>query len=229
MLISLHLPKTAGSSFRATLEEYYKNGMIRDYADLPINTPLFKRNVSALKKCIMPDTIEQDVACIHGHFLPIKYFFVREAKFITWMRDPVERLASHYYYWMRHYNPQHCPSLHRRVVEEKWSLERFCLSREMRNFYGQFLWGFPMSRFSFIGITEYYDSEIKYFSSQFIQSTLPAYSININEAKKEATYFSDEIALREKIEAYHSKDVALYQKALRMRSARLLSDGWMDE
>ncbi len=89
MLISLHLPKTAGSSFSASIARYYQDSLMYDYGDLPINTPVFKRNVTALKNCI-PNAIKtyKNIECIHGHFLPLKYLFCRNTKFVTWMRDP---------------------------------------------------------------------------------------------------------------------------------------------
>ena len=67
------------------------------------------------------------------------------------MRDPVERLASHYHYWVRNYAPRSAGELHRRVVEEAWSLERFCLGPELRNVYSTFLWGFSLRRFGLSG------------------------------------------------------------------------------
>ena len=36
MLISVHMPKTAGLSFRATLEEHFGDGFSYDYADYPL-------------------------------------------------------------------------------------------------------------------------------------------------------------------------------------------------
>jgi len=36
MLISLHLAKTAGSSFFTSLKDHYANQILRDYADLPL-------------------------------------------------------------------------------------------------------------------------------------------------------------------------------------------------
>ena len=157
MLISLHLPKTAGSSFVASLEQYYGDRILRDYTDLPINTPVLRRNRRALVNSVLTCFRDYDnIDCIHGHFLPLKYFLYgilnKDVQFVTWVRDPVERLASHYYFWVRSYHPDKAPLLHKRVVEEKWSFERFCLSEELRNFYCQFLWGFPLARFSFIGL-----------------------------------------------------------------------------
>lgn len=190
---------------------------MRDYADLPINTPVFQRNRNALKMCILNRVkTHKNVECIHGHFLPLKYLLLRDTKFVTWMRNPIERLASHYFYWLRNYNPQNVPLLHRKVIEEEWSLERFCLGPELRNFYTQFLWAFPFRRFDFIEITEHYKTEIEYFSNKFLGTTLQTHSKNINPKNDNTTYFKDK-NLRAKVEQYHSKDVSLYKRALNIR------------
>src|SRR5205085_9196261 len=111
------------------------------------------------------------VECIHGHFLPVKYLLLairREITFVTWVRHPVQILLSNYYYWRRTYEPDTSPRLHRQIVEEDWSVERFCLSAEMRNLYGQFLWGFPVENFDFIGVTEFYEEDLAYFAKRYL-------------------------------------------------------------
>ena len=49
-----------------------------------------------------------------------------ECRFVTWLREPLQRLVSHYYYWQRSYDPaaDDTSSLHRRVVEEAWTLQK---------------------------------------------------------------------------------------------------------
>jgi len=221
-LVSLHLPKTAGESFYASLDEYYKGRVLRDYADLPINTPPLQRNTTALIKCVFNNFQDyRKYDCVHGHFLPVKYLLyshiAKNVKFITWMRDPIERLASHYYFWIRSYNSKNAHPLRKRVVEEKWSLERFCLSTELRNFYSQFLWAFPLKRFDFIGITEYYETEIEYFSKEFLGHSLNVHRKNINPRKETTSYFAENLPLKEEIINYHSQDVKLYNWALNLR------------
>jgi hypothetical protein len=49
MIISLHLPKTAGTSFAAALETHFQTRLFIDNADLPINTPQYERNRAALE------------------------------------------------------------------------------------------------------------------------------------------------------------------------------------
>lgn len=106
MLISLHLPKTAGTSFFTSLEEYYGDRILRDYNDRPIRTPREERNSAALRQRVLNQSKDfGHIACVHGHFLPFKYSLCEGARFVTWIRDPLERLGSHYFYWKRNYHP----------------------------------------------------------------------------------------------------------------------------
>ena len=149
MIISVHLPKTAGKSFEAALRTRFGDAILEDYGTFPMNTPVFERSRAALETSLVNAEANFDgVECIHGHFLPLKYLLLatrRDLTFVTWVRHPVQRMLSNYHYWKRTYDPGTARPLHRRVVEEEWSVERFCLGEEMRNMYGEFLWGFCLS------------------------------------------------------------------------------------
>ena len=54
------------------------------------------------------------------------------------------------------------------MVDEDWSLQRFCLGHELRNLYHQYLWGFPPERFDFIGITERYAEDLARFGKRYL-------------------------------------------------------------
>lgn len=222
MIISLHLPKTAGVSFRATLEEYFGNALITDYADLPINTPRYERNKAALEASLeICQKDLQGIECIHGHFLPIKYLLLAEKtdiQFVTWMRNPIDRLLSQFYFWQRNYDPDNAPRLHKKFIEEKWSVERFCLGPENRDLYSQYLWGFPLEYFCFIGITEFYKEDHNYFCRQYLGTSSKPKRLNIGRQGGN-TYEIDDL-LREKIMQYHAKDMKLYQRAFSMRHSR---------
>ena len=221
MIISVHLPKTAGSSFKASLEQHFDLKVLLDYADLPINTPPFQRNKNALISSLKnADYDFGETECIHGHFMPAKYLLMDTARpltFVTWMRHPVERVISHYYFWQRRYWPE-APPLHKRIVEEEWSLERFCLSNEMQNLYQQFLWGFPLNNFDFIGITEHYIEDFRYFVKTFLQKDVASYKENINENRKGNYPISK--SFRNKIESFHKVDMELYNSALKLSFQR---------
>ena len=217
MIISLHLPKTAGTSFGKSLEEYFGGQFLKDYGDLPMHKPLHKRHWNAIRDCCVNGFVRNfsDTRCIHGHFLPFKYLITgikKKAKFITWLRDPVERLAFHYYYWQRTYDPDTAFPLHKRAVEENWSLERFCLGPELRNFYSQYLWGFPLGRFDFIGITEHFREDLSYFCETILGDNLPAYIENRNEELEGNKIYLTDSDFRRRIELYHEKDMKLYHQ-----------------
>jgi len=224
MIISVHIPKTAGTSFAKGLEAHFCSGLLKDYADLPTNTPKYERNRAALLASVQ--NAESDhlagVECIHGHFLPLKYLLLsvkKDLRFITWMRNPVERVLSHFYYLKSFYDPATAPALHRKMIEEDWSVERFCLSAELRNFYGQFLWGFPLEYFDFIGITEFYDEDLACFSRQYLGTNLEPHRENVGEGK--GGRYQIDSSFRAKLEQFHAYDFELYGAALLMRQKRL--------
>lgn len=222
LLVSVHLPKTAGVSFLAALRQGIPSGVQRDYGDAPINTPVPERIAAAFRSGL--SNIARDLSgirCIHGHFLPVKYLPLAairgNVEFVTWMRHPVDRVVSHYGYWMRNYDPLTSHPFHRRVVEEEWSLEKFCLSTEMRNLYGQFLFAFPLENFQFIGITEHYGEDLADFSQRYFGADVAAERLNTAP-----TDITSQIApeLRRDIEQFHSGDMDLYARALEHRAAR---------
>jgi hypothetical protein len=222
LIVSVHLPKTAGTSFAATLKQHFGASLLLDYADLPLNTPQYERNKAALQNCL--SNAEKDfpsIRCIHGHFLPVKYLLLserRDVSFITWLRNPVERVLSHYHFWIGSFNPENAPSLHKRMIAEEWSLERFCLGPELRDLYLQFLYGFPLEYFSFIGIMEHYADDLTFFAERFMDASVSPMRINVGSVAGNGYQISE--SLRNEIEDFHSKDMGLYQRAMEMRQTR---------
>lgn len=231
MLISLHLPKTAGTRFRSLLESHFAERLLADYADAPLHDTVAARRLRALRAgtglLLRPRRL-QDVEAVHGHFLAIKYSLWGGGpgwRRVTWLRDPVERLASHYHYWRRSYEPAQSGALHRRMMEDDWSLERFCLGPELRNCYRQFLWGVPLGRFDFVGITEHFDDDIDDFARRVLgidglcAGGADGGAANVNPAAP-ALYVED-ASLRARIERHHAADMALYRAACERRQRRI--------
>lgn len=220
-IISVHLPKTAGSSFRSSLEDLLGDRLHKDYQGSGITLTPFERNSKTLTEslCLAKQGLK-NFDCIHGHFPPAKYLLLNDLEpliFITWMRDPIARLISHYNYWQQAYNPTTSAPHHKRVIEEGWSLEKFCLSEDFRNIYTQYLWGFPLENFDFIGITEHYADDFHYFTKKYFNTELPIQQNNVSK-HKHSTILSTEIL--EKIKRFHAKDIALYRRALDIRNQR---------
>ena len=222
MIISVHLPKTAGKSFEAALRTRFEGALLEDYGTFPMNTPPLQRCRAALQASLANvDASFAGVECIHGHFLPLKYLLLsvsRELTFVTWVRHPVQRMISNYHYWQRTYEAATARPLHRRMVEEQWSLERFCLGDEMRNMYSHFLWGFPVDNFAFIGVTEHYDEDLAYFAQRYLGGPVPSQRLNVGSAAGQE--YEIDPGLRRRVEAFHARDMALYDHALESRAAR---------
>lgn len=216
MLISLHLPKTAGTSFRSTLESTYGSTLLKDYGDTPLHLAKSKRNKKAFKDGLANGRRKfSGTECIHGHFLPLKYLLLsgrQDITFVTWMREPVERLLSHYYYWKATYDPKNSHSLHKKMMQEGWTLERFCLGEEFRNTYDQFLYGFPLEYFSFIGVTEHHDEDFEFFTKEIIG--IESAPVTLNQTKREPGQYEIPNSFREKVANHHAKDISLYNRAL---------------
>ncbi len=224
------MPKTAGLSFRAALEEHFGERFRHDYQDYPLAHPPAERQEQARQWGRSARAGEYSgVGCVHGHFLPLKYLELADTlpcTFVTWLREPVARLVSHYHYWQRAFDPAAASTsaLHRRVIEEGWSLERFCLAPELRNIYTEFLWGFPFERLHFVGITEFFAEDLRYFSQEILGNNLRPHTLNQRQDTAGSTV--DGLlnpSAREHIEAYHAADMALYGQALALRRRRLAS------
>ena len=228
MLVSIHMPKTAGTSFRGSLEEHFGDRFRHDYQDYPLaHTPRARRQRARdWGETARPGDFA-GVDCVHGHFLPLKYLQLAErlpCTFVTWLREPVARLVSHYHYWQRAYDPGSplVSTLHRRVVVEGWTLEQFCLAPELRDIYSEFLWGFPLDRLDFIGITEFFSEDLRYFSREILGNKMRSHTLNQRPPMADqlaATGLSAEA--RAEIQAYHAADMALYRRALIWRKGRL--------
>lgn len=223
MIVSVHLPKTAGSSFKVLLERKFESRLLLDYGDLPINTPIEIRNQKALADAAF--NVSQDFGeyeCIHGHFLPAKYIPLKisgKAIFITWLRDPFKRMVSHYNFWKRTYNSASSPILHRKVIEENWTLEEFCFSDEMRNFYAQFLWSFPENNFEFIGITEHFETDLQFFFRHYLGIEIQNVP-RVNEAPALVSPKATNLNFLDRFMDFHSEDYRIYQIAKNTRAQR---------
>jgi len=89
-LISLHIPKCAGQSFRRVLEQWYQSQFYIHYFQ--------QYNALPPRHELKPGI------CIHGHFNRTKGFGVMDYypevnQFITILRDPLEAAISNYFFW----------------------------------------------------------------------------------------------------------------------------------
>lgn len=180
MIVSVHIPKTAGTSFGAGLEQMFGARLLLDYADRPLSSAprdVNEREQSRERICRDPFSYIRDYDAVHGHFCASKYFPLREqAQFAFFFRDPVARTVSHYYQWQRDLTAPN--ELAKSIRSGKLTLEQFSAVPEMRHLYRIFLDGLDIERLAFVGLTEAYDRSIELFNTIF-GVELPSQKLNI--------------------------------------------------
>jgi hypothetical protein len=217
-LISIHIPKTAGTSFRNTLKGVYgEEAVIR--LDIELEVPVVKINEAVYNDRMLPSWTR----VAHGHFtypLLKKHFDLPggDIPVITWVRDPVERVISNYYY------------LGKRLAEEldepskglnillkmQRTLMEYARDPLSCNRISKYLQGLPLEDFRFVGIQDHYSEDLNYLSRLLDWQ-------NFNEFTHNRTGKSyDQVTpkQRDEIRALNDADVRLYEKALELREKR---------
>lgn len=95
IFVSVHVPKTAGTSLAYTFDHGSGRRILYDYASDYSNVTFTDEERSAFQAAI--PYIERHFVFIHGHFYLEKYRgLIPDAKYITCFRHPVDRTISQY-------------------------------------------------------------------------------------------------------------------------------------
>jgi hypothetical protein len=219
LIVSIHVPKTGGETFRDILEALTGGHLQRDYGDRPLAPTSFRQRI---RLATARPHLDPGTRAVHGHFIATKYWRrYPDARYMAWFRAPVERLASHYHYWKR--KPDRKNPTCQKLIEENLSLEAFAALPEMRDVQARFLGEVPPERLAFVGITERYDESIDLFRRAFYPA-LPATTARVNvNPERDGDRYDLDPAVRAEIEGLNAADMELYPAALE-RFERLLAE-----
>ena len=212
MIISIHIPKTAGTSFRLQLQRHFGDRLLADYSDWPEeNTPGAEERNEANRQAMlgMLDAIKVNYDAIHGHFTASKYVgLFEDAKLLTFVRDPYQHAISAYEHGRRSVNSPHPGAA--KIKRGGMSLVDFIGAYP--NHQSSYLRGVRFEELAMIGVTERYDESLKIFRSLFGIDLQPGLRENANPDKPSGAYtVTDEV--RAAVDAYRADDVALYRRA----------------
>ncbi len=200
VLLSLHIPKTAGSTFSRLLGEVFGDGLFLQYW---VTTDRQGRPVA---------DFPAGTRCVHGH-MHLDRLAERfpGAALATWVREPVQRLVSFYQYWQREPDWRHplCRTLH----ERRLSLLEFARLEEARNEMSRYFGRYDPADFSFIGIFERLPESMELFFRILALPPQPFGHERRNLAKTADAYplTPEEHA---EIAALNAADCALYRDCL---------------
>ena len=144
MIISIHIPKTAGTTLASIIDYAVNRRILYDYRNLVPNEP---EEIEKLKPFL------ERFEVIHGHFFYSKYGeHFPDARYITVLRDPVDRTISNYFHLMRSADTKH--RNYQMIVENNLDIVGFSALENVRRAQSKFVEGADPERFALIGITE---------------------------------------------------------------------------
>jgi Sulfotransferase family len=184
MLISVHIPKTAGSSFREALQENFADRLYLDYTDRPLSTNTkdhLRRFSNKCKLRAFRGRFQKQYDAAHGHFIADKYAFLGgDARHAVFFRDPVDRVISHYRHRMR--NPSPIDPVNKLLHDDHMPVEAFSELPSQQNLYATFLGNMPVEKFDFVGLTEEYGKSLK-LAEEIFAIQMPHFEGNVGGGK----------------------------------------------
>jgi Sulfotransferase family len=110
LIIFLHLPKTGGTTLARIIDRQYDSSSI-----LPLYESMFGNELSAL-----PQNHLDRLRIVMGHlYFGVHAFAARPCMYITILREPIDRVISHYYF------VRHDPSNYLYELASKMTLKEF--------------------------------------------------------------------------------------------------------
>lgn len=219
-VIFLHIPKTAGTTLHTILERQYEAHTI-----FTIDND--KKYIDDFKQ--LSESQKEKIRLLKGHmYFGLHESFPQPSTYITVMRDPVERVISHYYYVL-------CDShnhLHQEVISQNISLKDFVSRGMCRNLdngqtrhlstigadvaYGKCSTEMLESakkniqeHFAVVGLSERFDETLVLMQKRF-QWQVPVYSKqNVNKNRLFKKDISQDTL--KVLKSYNQLDIELYQ------------------
>ncbi len=201
-IISVHIPKTGGVSFRNILRQHYGPGYVQMYWEVITDC-----NGQVL------DRIPESARCVHGHFVASDMAArLPGSPLITWVRDPVERVVSSYYYMLR--EPDWQNSVCRALHEQKLGLLEYAQLPFARNEMARFIGTVPIRDFDFIGLMEDYVGSLIRFGQRYGAGGLTSRRDNANPERAAGATYPLSAPERSRLLELNARDAEIYEQCV---------------
>jgi hypothetical protein len=214
MILSIHIPKTGGTSFGLLLQAAFGQRLMLDYGDWAgFNSPeaIAHRARRAIEMRGRRDELSERYQIIHGHFIADKYVGLFAAtEFAAFFRDPYQRTLSQFHFLAQ--NPQIDHPAVRILHENKMDIFDYIKWQEVGNVQSSLLGSIAIDDFAVVGLTEAFPLSVDLFNRTFGYSVAADLHANVNAARATAHY---EVApdVKRAVETFLPADIELYQRA----------------
>ena len=210
-LLFVHIPKTAGSSFRKGIDKLFgEHASMRDYG---LKSPETSDEVHrSMYPAADPWRLSAALTAgrtrmLVGHFPVMRYAGLFDArKIFTIVREPVQRVVSEYGHYVRHY-------------EFKGSLLEFSRRAPFINRQADMLAGVPPEAIGLIGMTERYEESLSLFEHVFgFRPQRLEENTGRQDLSEPYELSADE---EDELRRLNGRDLALYQRAIKIFDRRI--------
>jgi|688.fasta_scaffold626808_2 hypothetical protein len=206
-IISVHIDKTAGMLFCDVLKQVYGSSQVH---------VIWKGQATYQFENKLKEPIPPQTRVIHGAF-PVSHYEGRfiDAKRIIWVRNPIERLISYYFYILGHH------LVFPNGLEEM-SLLEFAAPPQICNQMLRMIGS--LEKFYFVGTQEFMLDDLYQLRDLLQWPAFEIKSINTNpfpnyQEKKKVILGNRQLISQ--LESLNKEDIKLYQDGLKLRENRL--------
>jgi len=201
----VHIPKTGGICFKINLMKFYDSERsLHVYTDDQFDNDLSKYDL------------------VTGHIQPIRSDITDDRLLVTWIRNPVDRLISLFFY-QKYYDESNSDSdkashSKRPIFSYESEIERYVSDPENQNQISEdYFYHLSVNDFDFIGIYEDFNRQQREFFKDFFDHDLEIdFVTNINGMieKTESNNYDINPDLRKYIEYLNKDDMKIYHSIL---------------
>lgn len=200
----VHIPKTAGTSFRKAAERFFSSErVLYDYSPSEKETSSLVCQWVYKKRDLLrfyQELCSKNASFFSGHVNANKYVYLfGVGQTVTFVRDPVQRIVSEYQHFVRHHSYQgDLPSFYRKP--------------QFVNRQSKMLQGVPLEAIGLVGLNESYEDSLAIFNQRY---GLNVHSVDMNMGRESKTT-SYELPKEqlEELMALNEQDIRLYRRAV---------------
>lgn len=217
MIISVHMPKTGGETFRDALDVTFGPRMLRDYGDrVGFVSDEIMRHRQKRAEAMMADRdeIERSYDVIHGHFIADKYRgLFRAEQYVAFFRHPMQQAISHYKYLQR--MPVRKDPTISAVQDPEMSFLDFLRHETVTNSQTELVGSVPLEHFTVVALAEEFDRGVALFNATFGCAVKIGERTNVDPqtAGQKHELSTEE---RDAVRKYREADLKLYRHAKRI-------------